>query len=798
MVVKFLSRVRESRAHSIEPRRTMREVAAIGWLVLIAGAFLAPAMVHGRSLGPYDILGQLGLTSNPHLGVHNLVNSDEIEEFIPWQALAWLQVHAGHLPLWNPNSMLGLPLAFNLQSAPFGPTVAIGYLFPLSLAHSATVAARLIVAGSGAYFLARVLRLDIMPALLCATIFELSGGFTVWLGDYPAGTMAWSGWVLACSVLIFRGKHRITSACLLAITLTFAFLEGEPQIAAIVVGLVGIFALVMAVSLWRSGDRSAALLAIRDHGLGLIAALALVAPIYLPAIQLALASSRNAGPPVSDLPLFDLSHLLFSDYNGLPTSLATVIGPNNLYVSMLYVGTIALVLAVTSLALWRRRREVVAFTLGAVGLLVLLFASPLLSIFRHVPLLDVFRLQLATTALDLCFAVLAGFGAQALLANRGQHLVESWYRVGVALASCCLLILGVLLVLNVNHLSAPEVSLRRGSFFWPVVGLGACGIVLILRFMSGSRGAHHPRVQVTSRRRFVSRSTHLELWVLLVVETAFLLSAGAGFVSSTPNYLPTNAGVTTLQRLVGSSLVGFGSCAPNAFPMTGLVPDVNIAYGVSEFAAYDPILPRSFHTSYGDATGTSTQVIPPYGLYCPEITSVRVARLYGVSFVIEPPGVAGPIGTRRVAVLDGEGLFAVPDSGRATLAPLDSTGPSVVEQSSQPSPSTWRIVVSAPRASMLELRISDVPGWQAEINGRPLRLMPFDTAMLEAKVPGGHYVVTLKYWPKAFSIGLDLAAATVIILVCALIFAALRIRRIRGRRHSRDEPSVRRRPGEST
>jgi uncharacterized membrane protein YfhO len=82
---------------------------------------------------------------------------------------------------------------------------------------------------------------------------------------------------------------------------------------------------------------------------------------------------------------------------------------------------------------------------------------------------------------------------------------------------------------------------------------------------------------------------------------------------------------------------------------------------------------------------------------------------------------------------------------------------------------------------MLELRVSNVPGWQAEINGRPLHLMPFDSAMLEAKVPKGHYVVTLRYWPKAFSIGLTLAAATLLVLVCALLIAGLRIRKSRHR-----------------
>jgi len=63
---------------------------------------------------------------------------------------------------------------------------------------------------------------------------------------------------------------------------------------------------------------------------------------------------------------------------------------------------------------------------------------------------------------------------------------------------------------------------------------------------------------------------------------------------------------------------------------------------------------------------------------------------------------------------------------------------------------------------------------------RGKRRLPFDHAMLETNVPSGHYVVTLRYWPKAFSIGLALAGTAVLILACALIIGALRIR---GSRH---------------
>ncbi|MDE3094190.1 MAG: YfhO family protein [Acidobacteriota bacterium] len=774
---------RPTRARPTAGAQVLRETAAVGWLVLVAGVFLTPALLHGHSLGPYDVLSQFGLTNDPHVAVHNFVNSDEIEEFIPWQALAWLQVHAGHLPLWDPHSMLGLPLAFNFQALPFGPTVAIGYLFSLSWAHSATIIARLIIGGGGAYFLARVLKLDILPALLCATIFELSGGFTAWLGDYEAGCMAWSGWVLACSVLVVRGRHRAWATGGLTLALTFAFLDGEPQIASVLVGIVALVAVVMLATTWRSRGARAAWAGALDHAVALVAAAFLVAPVYLPSIQLALASARNVGPPMTNLPLHDLTHLLFASYNGVPTSMATIIGPNNLYVSMIYVGPIALVLIAASFALWRQRSEVVAFTLAASGLLVLLFAGALVPLFRRVPLLDVFRVQLATTALELCLAVLAGFGAQALVERRGERLVENWYRVGVALCVLVVLVLGVLLARNVSHLAAPEWRVRARSFVWPGVGLAICTVVLVTRWRTDRRPVPLSEARAERRRRRLARAGLLELAALLVVETTFLVSSGAGIISSSPGFLPTNDAVTTLQRLVGTSLVGFGSCAPNAFPSTGLVPDVNIAYGVSEFASYDPILPRSYHTSYGRASGTSAALIPPYGLYCPQIDSVRLARLYGVAFILEPPGTPGPPGTRRVATLVGEGLYAVPGSGRATLVALGNKGPSVVQPSSQPSPSSWRVDVSATRPSMLQLRISNVPGWQAQIDGRPLKLRPFDYAMLEARVPSGHHVVTLTYRPRAWSSGLVLAATTMVVLMAALAVVAARTRR-RGQRRS--------------
>ena len=93
-------------------------------MLAAAGAVMAPALAHGSSLGPFDIVARVGLSRQPGVSVHNPQTADLITEMIPWTSLAWTQVHHGHLPLWNPYSALGMPLAFNWQSADVQPADA--------------------------------------------------------------------------------------------------------------------------------------------------------------------------------------------------------------------------------------------------------------------------------------------------------------------------------------------------------------------------------------------------------------------------------------------------------------------------------------------------------------------------------------------------------------------------------------------------------------------------------------------------------------------------------------------------
>ena len=750
-----------------------REVLPLVWLIVVTAAYLGPALHHGASLGPYDLLGQYGITQHVHASVHNVVGSDEIEEFIPWQSLAWTEVHAGQLPLWNPYNLLGTPLAFNFESAPFSATVAVGYLFPLRLAHTATVVSALLLAGSGGYVFGRVLGLGRLASLVAGTTYELSGAFTIWLGWYESNVMAWAGWIFAASVLVLRGRHRARDVSLLALALALALLAGEPQIAVVVVGSLAVFVGVVAVPLRRSTGRTVAARACTDHLVALLASLALAAPVYLPAAEVVLRSSRSTGPKVSGLPLHDLTHLLFASYDGLPTALGSIVGPDNLYVSMLYVGVIGVGFALLALPVARRRPEVRAMFVLAAGVTVVLFASPVVGLLGRIPYADVFRIVLAAPMLDFALAVLAGVGCDALVRPGGERASLRSLVVAIALLALVLAYLGARLLTGSEHLTPAQGGVRAGSFAWPAIGLVALAAVTAIARHGGD----------SARRRGAL--------VLLIVESSFLVTSGAGIWSSSPTPFVATSSVRALQRDVGSSLVGIGYCpGTNAFPSTGILPDVNVDFAVHEFAAYDPIVPLAYHVSYGEATGTSTGVLVPPGLFCPSITSLALARLYGVSYILEPRGDPGPAGTTRVAVVGGEGLYAVPGASRATLVPSASSPgharPVTAADATQPGPSSWRVAVDPTQASVLRLRVTAEPGWSATIDGRPLALHVWDHVMLDASVPPGHHVVELRYWPSAFSVGLASAGAAALGLVGAPLVVALRRRRLRTRRAAPD------------
>jgi hypothetical protein len=363
-----------------------------------------------------------------------------------------------------------------------------------------------------------------------------------------------------------------------------------------------------------------------------------------------------------------------------------------------------------------------------------------------------------------------------------RHATLSVTAIGFATAG---VLVAALFVFGRGRLSPTDAAIRTRSFVWPAaevaLGLVVVAVLAVSRTRPG-RGAHAPR------RRFGAGSCAAA--VLLGCETAFLVTSGASLWSASPALAAPTPAETTLARTVGSALVGLGQSTCFTSAQLGMVPDANVALGIHEFAAYDPLLADAYSPSWPDEVGPTPSQHPPrtvpFSVFCPAVTTVRQARRYGIGFVLEPRGTPGPPGSRLVRAVDGEDLYRIPGAAAATVVPLMASGalPSLDASGapvavSHPDPATWRLVTHAQRPAVLRIRLTDVPGWRASIDGRPLALQRYGTVMLQARVPPGTHTVELTYLPAAFTLGV--AMGVVAILGLTVVPLVLRMRR-RGRR----------------
>jgi len=749
-----------------------RHALGVTWVILAAAAAMAPALVHGVSLGPFDLLSRYGLSSRSGVVVHDPLSSDQINAFIPWTNLAWTQVHHGQLPLWNPYSALGMPLAFNWQSAPFSVAAAVGYLFPLHLAYTAQVLVTLVIAGMGVYVLGRVLGLGVLGCTMAATVYELSGPFMGWLGWPVATVMSFAGWLFAAAILVVRGRRRAAAVSFFALVLALAIYAGQPEtLIELLVGLVVFLVVVLALRVPALGGSGPIRRPVVDVVIAAVAGSALGAPLALPGVQVASVSVRRGVGFYGELPLHDVAHVIFQGFDGLPVAGSRWFGGVNYVESAAYVGVIAVVLAVVAIGTRRRQADVLAFGAVALSAAALTFVAPVVAVAHSLPVLGLAQWHRDVVTLAFALAALAGVGTDVLVRSHANPAVRSWAVWGFAASAG---ILALVWLVGRGHLHPVQAGIRARSFIWPAVQT-VLGLAVVGALVVGARsGGGHRR-----------RRSHLTRWAvvsLLVCETAFLVSAGAPIWSSSPTYLTPTPAELTLQRAVGSSVVGFGQTACLPFSDIGILPNVNLVYGIHELAVYDPALPIAYFDSWTAATGKPGGV-PFFKSFCPGVTSATLARRYGVGFVLEPPRTAGPRGAVFDLKVGNEKLYRVPGAAAATVVPLtavgDLPGPDAAGRSvdvSHPGPAEWRLSTDATVPSVLRLRLTDVPGWQATLDGRQLPLARFAGVMFQARVPAGHHVVELHYWPATFTVGLVLAGCAVVGLGTGLVVSRRRRR----------------------
>jgi hypothetical protein len=762
--------------------RRLHDVLGIGWIIAAGVVFMSPALARGSSLGSYGWLPSFGgITSAAPLPIRNPLGSDQMVQMIPWTAVSWTEVHAGHLPLWNPFSALGMPLAFNWQSSVFGLPSLVGYLFPLRLAYTAQVLTTLVIAGSGVYVLTRVLRCGAVAAAFAGTVFELSGAFMVYLGWPIASVFSWTGWLLAATILVIRGERRARHVAFFALIVALAVYAGQPDaLTILLLGLAVFVVVLLGLRPLGVGPPGPVLRPLIDLALAGVAGLGLAAPLLLPGAQILGKSIRNQGGGAlggrTAISYLDISHFLVSGLDG--SSLAFTF----------YLGVIPVVFVITAIGLRRKQPEVIALIVLGLIMGALCFVQPIITLMASVPGVEAVRWPRTLELVVFSLAVLGGLGLELLIRSPLQQSVRRW--VGSGFLAAAFILLGFCLA-GGGPLSPAQASNRFSGLVWAAIE-AVLGIAVVVSLRFNAR-----RSSQGSRSRTML-GLGFSQWcaiVMLACETAFLIVAGSPIWDSSPSFLPVTSTELALERAVGSSVVGLGANQCEHRPGVGIRPNVNAMLGIQELAAYDPMMPVAYFHSWKEITGqrSDSAGFKYFSAFCPAITSAAIARAYGVSFVLEEKGADGPTGGVFDENIGDETLYRIPDSGVATLTPITltkTTSDSVIVPVTHPGPASWRLITHGTTTESLQLRLTDSPGWRATIDGRPLKLTTYQDVMIKAEIPAGTHTVILTYWPGSFTAGIAVALCSVIALTLVLLSGRFRKRRPPGVVEAESQPAT--------
>ncbi|MGH9299134.1 MAG: hypothetical protein ACRDZT_04405, partial [Acidimicrobiales bacterium] len=348
--------------------RRWHDVVGVTSVVVMAGAFLSPVLKDGWSFGPFDQGSFETIGHHSAMAAHNVLNGDIINQGVQWNALDWRTFHAGHIPLWNSFSALGIPQAFNFESGAFSLPDLFSYAVPLRYAFLVVVFVKLLIAGTGAYVLCRQLGTRPVSAAFGGVCFMLSGAFANWLGWSLSGVVCPVGWVCALMLLCYRDPRRRWPA-LLAVAIAFSFFGGFPEMYLLEAGALAAFAVAGLVALLALGRRPMFTGSLRAL-IGLVAGTVLAAPLLLPGRQV-IALSPHALGPGQDVnpPMTDLATALAQGYYGLPIAGSHTFHHVNYYETVSYVGVVLLALCIVGIVAGRRQAAVIAMAgLGFVSL----------------------------------------------------------------------------------------------------------------------------------------------------------------------------------------------------------------------------------------------------------------------------------------------------------------------------------------------------------------------------------------------------------------------------------------------
>lgn len=705
------------------PPRRLRRTVALGWPILLGlgiVAWFAWPFLHPDYVG-YD--------------------GDSMFLFLPALRLVRQELLAGRLPLWNPGKFLGAPLLADLMVPLFYPPQLLALLLPQPLGLHVLLVAHYVLAGVGAYALARRgFGASPAGALLAGLTFALGASLTMQVAHpNQLYATAWLPLVWLAALSLARGAGWRRGALGLALTLGMQMLAGQPQIvfySAVLIGWSVLFGLV------RARGRRGPLLAGLAVGGALAGALAAVH--WLPAWELSRLSfmrqARGDAFAMSfSLPWRSLLSLLWPGALGASGVSRAGYGWNFTEAAV-YLGQASLLLALLGLVAGRRKPA--AWLLGLVALSGLLLAlggnTPLYRpLIRLIPPLLGFRAPARAFCLTaLALALLAGLG--------------------------------------LDRLGAAARPSRRALLVAALIGLELAGLGFfrfhLLDFRFTSQGV--------------------------------LQTRGLEEVIRAASARPEEPG--RLFRLAEEIDYNDAAPAAVQAKLAALQPDANSLHGLRMVDGYDEgMLPLRHWVGLMRHFWSNLFVSDPdsrlLGLLGVEFLLCD-RPIYGAAW--QPVGTRGGITVYRNHVWRGEvftrahwpeldftrltGLFASVERAKTPISLLRE-GP--VAQGAHPPPIAYRrtapgeVQVRLPEGFRGELLLSEgwMPGWWAEAEGGvKIAGHPLNAALIAFELPPGLHRLRLAYAPPLFRQGAALSAAALLLLLALGLWP----RRRRGAMHN--------------
>lgn len=703
-------------------------IAAVFGLALLV--LFGSSLFGGKILLPLDNLrGSRLFADLPPAEPHgNFVQGDLIELIGPSGVAAREAWRDGRWPLWNARVGAGMPLLADPQAQVAQPLVLVTYPLPWARAAAVTAALRVLLALVFTFLWLRRRGLGEAPSLVGALAFGLGGFVLLWVGWPIASSAAWLPAVLYAGSRV-RDPGGRRDVLLLGLALLGLLLGGHPETILYALGFAAAFFLTEVSELPR-GLRGVVL---RRPGLALLLALAVAAPVLLPAVehfpQTARAAARSVAVEASDGGArAEGKLLLVAAPNAFGNSrYIHYWGPQNTNEDASgFVGTVGLLAALLAVAAPKKtRHEILA--LAVAGLCLALLAAPpgLLSGLPWGASLARGRVLLP---LSFCLAFLAAATLERFRRGEGRR---------APVVVCAVLLGAVLLWAYLGHPSPEDPTLlsalRLGWLHWQMRFL-VLGTLLLLAAT-------------------VPRFRRLAVVAVAVPVMAELLLAHGPANPGMPRELafPTNPVVSFLR---GKLEIHRGSGPGYRMAALGreLPPNLASLYGLPDARVYNPMAPRAYLETIAPLIegwdGESPRLgRPHHPLY---------ARL-GVRYLLAPPGEAPPP-PLTVALADPQtSVWEVPRP-RPRLFPDPPVRGSHLRIPRLTAQWITAEVELAPGQSLRSNLYQD-GGWRLLVEGKRAEATHADAPFVAAAAPVGTKVqVDLLYRPRTFLAGLLVAA----------------------------------------